>query len=294
MCLVSKEQIEELYIKQGLSKAETAERLGIGNTTLWNYCNKYGIKNTRFWTDEDIAYLENNFGKYPLEKLSKKLNRTEAAIKEKCAKLGITSALNNTGLLTANEIANALGIDRITVCNFIKYKGLPAKKQVVLKTGVFWRIKTEDFWDWLERNKDLVNLSKFEKNILGSESEWVDKKRRIDIKNRNKKNKRWNDSEINYLKANYKIKSNKEMAKDLKRSVGAVQVKLERLKLTKRVLIKWREVEIKTLIEMKKTGYVDCEIAEELGRSTVGVTSKRKELCKLGLLDFKYKRDARG
>lgn len=293
MCLVSKEQIEELYIKQGLSKAETAKILGIGNTTLWNYCNKYGIKNTRFWTEEELSYIERYFGLYPLKTLSKKLNRSESAIKGKCAKLGLTSALNNTGLLSTNDLAKALGFNRKTIWNFIKYKGLPAKKQVVLKNGEFWRIKIEDFWNWLEENKDLVDLSKLEKNIFGIEPEWVDEKRRNDIRSRNRHNKVWSNFEIDYLKANYKIKSYKEIAEFLNRTHTSVQVKAQKLNLTKLIEIRWRDVEVDTLIEMKKAGFTDSKIAEELGRSITSVDWKRKELLKTGVLDFKY-RKARG
>ena len=293
MCLVSKEQIEELYIKQGLSKAETAKRLGISNKILFNYCNKYGIKSTKFWTDDEINYLENNYGVHSLKKMSKKLNRTEKAIKEKCYKLGLTSALNSTGMLNPNEIANALGTYRSTIYKFIKNKGLPAKKQVVLRKGEFWRIKPEDFWDWLEENKDLVDLSKFEKNSLGPEPEWVDIKRRNDIKGKNRHNKNWSKAEINYLKANYKIKSHKEIASHLNRSLQSVQAKAKKLNLTKLIQIKWRDIEIDTLIEMKKAGYTDYKIAEELGRSILSVDGKRKQLLKAGVLAPEYSR-ARG
>lgn len=293
MSLVSKEQIEELYIKQGLTKAETAKRLGIGKTTLWNYCKEYGIKSTKFWTDEEISYLENNFGKYPLKTLSKKLNKSEDALRGKCTKLGLTSALNNTGLLNTSELAKALGIDRKTIWNYIKDKGLPAKKQVVLRKGEFWRIKIEDFWGWLEKNKDLIDLSKFEKNILGAEPKWVDKKRRDDIRNRSRHNKNWSEVEVNYLKANYKNRSYKEIAQVLNRSEVSVQVKAQKLRLIKMVEIKWRDIEVDTLIKMKKAGNTDFKIAEELGRSLSSVDWKRKELLKSGLLDFKY-RKARG
>lgn len=293
MCLVSKEQIEELYIKQGLSKVETAKKLGIGNTTLWNYCKKYGIESTKFWTDKEIDYLENNYGRYPLSVMSKKLNRTEAAIKEKCTKLGLTSALNNTGLLNTNDIAKALGLNRKTIWNYIQYRGLPAKKQVVLRKGEFWRIDISDFWKWLELNKELIDLSNFEKNSLGAEPEWVDKKRRSDIRNEKRHNKNWSEYEINYLKANYKIKSYKEIAFDLKRSLAAVQIKAKKLKLTKLVELNWRDIEIKTLIAMKKAGHTDYKIAEELGRSLSSVDWKRKELLKAGILAREYSR-ARG
>lgn len=293
MSLVSKEQIEELYIKQGLTKAETAKRLGIGKTTLWNYCKKYGIESTKFWSNKDIEYLEDNYGKYSLKTLAKNLNRTEVAIKEKCTRLGLTSALGNTGLLTTNEIAIAFGVDRKTIWNYIQYKGLPAKKKVVLRTGRFWRIDINEFWKWLENNKELLDFSKLDKNILGLEPIWVDEKRRDDIRNKSRKYKTWTKSEIKYLRANYKIKSFKEIALDLNRSLNSVQVKAQKLRLIKMVQLNWQPIEVDILIQMKKQGFTDTKIAEELGRSLSSVDWKRKELLKSGVLDYKYRR-ARG
>lgn len=293
MSLVSKEQIEELYIKQGLTKAETAKRLGIGLTTLWKYCKEYEIKSTKFWTEKEIEYLEDNYGKYSLKTLSKNLNRSESAIKEKCTKMGLTSALRNTGLLTTNELALAFGIDRKTIWNYIQYKGLPAKKKVVLRTGKFWRIDTDEFWKWLKNNKELFDFSKLEKKSLGAEAEWVDEKRKFDTRNKSRKNKNWTKSEVDYLRANYKIKSFKEIALDLNRSLYSVQVKAQKIRLVKVVQITWKPIEVDFLIQMKQQGFTDVKIADELGRSIASVDWKRKELLKSGLLDNKYRR-ARG
>lgn len=290
--LVTKEQIVELYIKQGLTKEETAKKLGIAKSTLWNYCKKYKIENTRFWSDEDTAYLEENYGKYSLKTLAKNLKKSESAIKGKCLRLGLTSALNNTGLLNTSDIAKALGIDRKTVGDFIKVKGLPAKKKVVLKKAKYWRIDIDDFWKWLEKNED-VSLSNLERNILGIEPEWVELRRRNHIKNKSRQNQNWSKYEVDYLKANYKIKTFNEIAADLKRSLTSVQVKSRKLGLSKMILLPWKPIEVDILISSKTKGITDEAIAEELGRSLSSVSWKRKELLKSGMLDYKYRR-ARG
>lgn len=292
MCLVSKEQIEELYIKQGLTKGETAKKLGIAKSTLFSYCKKYEIENTWFWSEEDVTYLEENYGKYSLKTLSKHLNRSEDAIRGKCLKLGLTSALNNTGLLNTSDIAKALGIDRKTVGDFIKVRGLPAKKKVVLKKAKYWRIDVNDFWKWLEKNED-VDLSNLERNILGIEPEWVDLRRKNHTRNKTRHNKNWSKYEVDYLKANYKIKTFNEIAIDLKRSLTSVQVKSRKLGLSKVILLPWKPIEVDILIDSKTKGITDEAIAEELGRSLSSVSWKRKELLKSGMLDYKYRR-ARG
>ena len=293
MPLVTKNQIEQLYIKQGLTQEETAKRLGIAKSTLWNYCKEYGIKNTKFWTDEEVYYLEENYGKYSLRTLAKNLNRTESAIRGKCLRLGLTSALGNTGLLNTSDIARALGIDRKTVWNYIQERGLPAKKKVVLNKKKFWRIDIREFWKWLEKNKDLIDISNFEKNMLGLEPDWVDKKRKEDVRNKTRHNQNWTKEEVNYLKANYRIKTFNEISRELNRTVSSVQIKSRKLGLSKVIEIKWKPVEVNLLIDMKKKGSTDIEIAEELGRSLASVDWKRKELLKKGVLDYRYRR-ARG
>lgn len=293
MNLVTKKQIEDLYIKERLTKAETAKRLGIAKTTLWNYCKEYEIENRSFWTDEEIYYLENNFGLYPVKTISRKLNRTEDAIKGMCMRLGLTSALSNTEYLNTNDIAKVLGIDRKTVWNFIKDKGLPAKKKVILKKGEFWRISIKDFWIWLEKNKS-ISLAKLEKNILGVEPDWINERRKDDIRANKRHNQNWSEFEVNYLKANYKSKTGKQIAKELNRTLEAVQIKAAKLNLKKLVSLKWQDIEVQMLIDMKFKGLTDAEVAEELGRSLGSVAAKRKDLIKKDILNWKYRETARG
>lgn len=38
-----------------------------------------------------------------------------------------------------------------------------------------------DFWEWAEEHKRQLDFSKMEKNILGEEPEWVDRKRKLDV-----------------------------------------------------------------------------------------------------------------
>ncbi len=123
--------------------------------------------------------LQRRYGKTTLKSISKKLNRSENAIEIKACRLGLSSALEATGELTAAEIANVFKIDaHVVVDRWIKDRELKAQYKAVKFTRKFWRIKIEDFWKWAEDNKEIINFSKLERNILGKEPSWVDLERK--------------------------------------------------------------------------------------------------------------------
>lgn len=43
-------------------------------------------------------------------------------------------------------------------------------------------IKIDEFWDWAEKNKEVVRFNKLEENALGKEPKWVKEKRYLDKK----------------------------------------------------------------------------------------------------------------
>ena len=79
-------------------------------------------------------------------------------------------------------------------------------------------------------------------------------------------------------------KSISEIAKLLDRSEDAILCRIYKLKITKKVNISWRDIEIETLVSMRKNGSSFEEIAEELGRSEDGVKSRYKRLRKEGVV----------
>ncbi|KOR24160.1 hypothetical protein [Clostridium sp. L74] len=289
------EKIKKLYNK-GLTQKQVGEKLGMTQNKIAYLMKKYNIKTRNsIWTEEEEEYLQRRYGKTTLKRIAKKLGRSENAIEIKAGRLGLSSALEATGELTAAEIAKVFKIDaHVVVDKWIKNKGLKAQYKAVRCKRKFWRIKTEDFWKWAKDNKGIINFSKLEKNLLGKEPNWVDSERKKDFKERPKRQyKLWNELEDRKLKNLWKTsRSLKELAEFLNRSPSSVRNRSTRLGLKpcRKVNIPWTDEEVNTVIRMKKDGALDREIAWELGRSTENISWKRKELIKQGKLNWQYRR----
>ncbi|MBY6871637.1 hypothetical protein HYH37_00215 [Clostridium botulinum] len=290
-------KIQKLYNK-GFTQKQVGEKLNINQSKVSYLMKKYNIKaRNSIWTEEEEEYLQRRYGKTTLKRIAKKLGRSENAIEIKAGRLGISSALEATGELTASEIAKVFKIDaHVVVDKWIKNKELKAQYKAVRCKRKFWRIKIEDFWKWAKDNKEIINFSKLERNILGKEPSWVDLERKKDFKEKPKRQHQfWNELEDRRLKNMWKSNLNlKEIAERLNRSCSSIRHRSKRLGLvpTRKVNIPWKKEEIETLINMKEKGALDREIAWELGRSTGNISWKRKELIKQGKLNWQYRREA--
>ncbi|NFD94626.1 hypothetical protein [Clostridium sporogenes] len=290
-------KVQKLYNK-GFTQKQVGEKLNINQSKISYFMKKYNIKTRNsIWTEEEEEYLQRRYGKTTLKRIAKKLGRSENAIEIKAGRLGISSALEATGELTAAEIAKVFKIDaHVVVDKWIKDKGLKAQYKAIKYKRKFWRIKIEEFWKWAYVNKEIINFSKLERNILGKEPSWVDLERKKDFKEKPKRQHQfWNELEDRRLKNMWKSNLNlKEIAERLNRSCSSIRHRSKRLGLvpTRKVNIPWRKEEIETLINMKEKGALDREIAWELGRSTGNISWKRKELIKQGKLNWQYRREA--
>lgn len=290
-------KIQKLYNK-GFTQKQVGEKLNINQSKISYLMKKYNIKTRNsIWTEEEEEYLQRRYGKTTLKRIAKKLGRSENAIEIKAGRLGISSALEATGELTAAEIAKVFKIDaHVVVDKWIKDKSLKAQYKAIKYKRKFWRIKIEDFWKWAYVNKEIINFSKLERNILGKEPSWVDLERKKDFKEKPKRQHQfWNELEDRRLKNMWKSNLNlKEIAERLNRSCSSIRHRSKRLGLvpTRKVNIPWKKEEIGTLINMKEKGALDREIAWELGRSTGNISWKRKELIKQGKLNWQYRREA--
>lgn len=238
------------------------------------------------WTTEEIEYLQKEYGRTNLDKISKKLGRTLSSVAGKAHRLKLGPSYEAQGEITAAELARSLGREKSTILRWIYNKELPSTHRKAKEKKKYQMIKIQDFWKWAEKNKNLMKWDLYERGSLPPEPKWIDEEIKNYAKNIIKKQKvKWSKSDESYLKFYYKQgKSISEIAKLLDRSEDAILCRIYKLKITKKVNISWRDIEIETLVSMRKNGSSFEEIAEELGRSEDGVKSRYKRLRKEGVV----------
>lgn len=237
----------------------------------------------KLWSEDEVIKLIEMSDKLKTSTIAKSLGRTEEAVKKKLMRLNISTSINSIDAITVSNLASICKVGGGRVRTWIK-KGLKTTKFKKYKSSVFTFIKIEDFWDFAEKNKDLINFANIDRNILGREPDWVREKRLNDIKYSKKKNARWTKKEDDVLRRMYKYYSLKEIREVVGRTEEAISIRIRRLGLKRRVVIRWSDKEIKMLLKMKKKGMSENKIAIELGRSSGSVNKKYKELVMEGIV----------
>ena len=126
-------------------------------------------KMRREWTEWEVRYLEKKYVGQPVERTAKKLNRTINSVKRKAAKLDLN---HYTNFLSAKVVAKCFNVDTKVVLRWINKFNLPCKK-VVCSNQTRYLIDGNMFWKWAENNKDIINWSKYEKQSLLPEPDWL-------------------------------------------------------------------------------------------------------------------------
>ena len=215
------------------------------------------------WTDEELAYLKEQWGTTPIIKIANYLNRTTTSIQRKACRLGLGNFLNNGEYITFRQLLKALQLNE---CNssakiaWIKPRNFPIKYKKVNTTS-FEIVYIKDFWIWAEQNQDTLDFSKLEPLILGEEPEWVDKKRKSDSTKANTiKTSDWTDYEDNQLinlVKEYRY-TTKELSNILHRTESAILTRLRNLNIKYRPIPedkhkKWTKEEDEILIKAIQT-----------------------------------------
>ena len=233
------------------------------------------------WTEEENEILEKMYGSYSFNQIAKKVNRTPIAVKGKAKRLGLGGPSQSTEYISLEQLKNALGVEGTVVKNWAEKHGLKMFRKVIAFKGKYYRLKIQDFWSWAESNKDKVKWHKLDVNILGKEPKWVKEARKLELKKPRKRQELWTKTEDSYLKMYWKGKTAKEIGIILDRPEDGVTNRAYKLGLPKKVIpLPWTAKEVRKLKKMKKEGYSDSEVAEELGRTTPSVIGKRRSLSR--------------
>ncbi len=292
--MFSKEFFEELYFNQNLTQKQIAEKINMSQSFVNSQFMKLGIKSKKAWSNEDVEFLEDNFGIKSVKTLAKCLDRTEDAVIIKAKRLGLGCINQSSELLTLRDIYRAIGADMKTVKIWIRKYGLIASKRTLSKEKAYWRISLNNFWKWAEEHQDLVKWSKFPVNILGKEPKWAAAARKKDLERPKKEAYKWTNSEDQILTMYWNAnKDAKDIAEIMHRSKQGILRRAARLRLERRnIQLPFKSIEDEILINMKLQGYRDIDIAEELGRSYGSVKFRRTQLIKEGKLKWIYREKA--
>lgn len=284
-------QEEVKYLKLNFKTADlkTIEKyLGRTATAIHAKAERVGLFK-RKWTDEEVEYLQDKWGTISIKTIAKNLGRTVAAIKMKSQKIGLSDARFCFEGITLKQLAEATNISYSTYQNWVKSYDFPIKKKVFAQTYKVKVVYYNDFWEWAEKNKQMINFSRFEKGILGPEPAWVDEKRTADfIKLRKIKksfNNAWTKEEDNILKGmlNAYQYTYPEISQRLNRSEGAIKRRILDLGLKARPIrlnnhIKYTPEEVELIVTLFDKGHCLEDIASRINKSALGVRGKLERM----------------
>lgn len=242
----------------------------------------------KVWKSEDLDYLYSSWGIKSIEAMSRHLDRPEPAIKQKAVKLGMGRRTDNNTDITLRSLFMALGFyksESHMLEIFVKYNA----PITTMKTcdNEYRMINVDKFWKWADLNKKHLNFAKFKKGLLGFEPDWVDEKRKLDIKNPSKKNwnRKWTTYEDNLLISKLKLYryTYEDLSKEFNRTEQAIKRRICTLKIMYKPIsrsshIKWTDEENKKLIEMHSKGATAYDIGKALNKSGHSIDGRIKNI----------------
>lgn len=251
-------------------------------------------RSCKHWTEEELKWLKEHWALHTPKRIARDLERTLIGIKQKAFSLGLRQS-DIYEEIPLRQLFLALGYSEsggTAIYDVYLKRGLPVIKRKRKKNKILF-ICIDKFWQWAEKNKSIMNLSKLEKGALGVEPDWVDEKRKIDIINSSKSKYtiEWTDREDRLLIS--KAKSGRYTVIDLsiefKRSQQGIKNRLDILYVPLYVLKEvpkknWSSEEIDKLIYMLINNYNLDYIANNLYRTTKSINSKIRRLIRDGIL----------
>lgn len=238
----------------------------------------------RNWTKQEEEYLAENWGTLSVKTIAKNLGRTENAVVVRKCRLGLGAFLENGDYVTWNQLQNAIGsvnCGGYKMTSWVKKRGFPVHTKRV-NNNSFKVVYLDEWLIWAEKNRDILDFSEFEENVLGMEPDWVKEKRKHDIEKSRKYTKTpWTkveDDKLRFLVAKQKY-SYDELSKMLRRTNGAIQRRLCYLGINERPVkadnhTRWTEQDFEMLGEMIKAGYCYEYMSEKLGKSAKAIRGR--------------------
>lgn len=250
---------------------------------------------TRNWTQEEVDYLQDKWGVLSIKTISKNLGRSINAVKIKAQRMGLGDPRFHYDGITINQLMQALDKTYSSVYAWIQDYGMPVKYKVFAQSARVKVITHDDFWEWAEQHKELLNFAKMEPGTLGAEPDWMIEKRKADQlrSQKTRQSVEWTETEDQRLRQMVTLDgmTYPKLTKHFNRSEGAIKRRLNDLKIKFRPERlynhnKYTPDEVLKLANMARAGYAYETIAKKLGphRSALGIRGK------LERMNFDFKR----
>lgn len=238
------------------------------------------------WKEEDDYLLQDLWGTMSAAGIARKMGRSMSAVINRAYRIGLGCQLDSGADPTLNQVFRTIcgkeNPGAYVLNRWIK-AGLPYKTRLI-RACRFKVINLDEFWEWAERNKDLMDFALFERYALGAEPAWVDVKRKADFDKRFKTqppNTEWSSGEVFTLKRMLEKGGSTwtEIAKACRRTEGACRRRANMLgldvsKVARTQSRPWSEADIMEMLSMMEAGYDFRQIGEKLGRSARSVEGK--------------------
>ena len=239
----------------------------------------------RNWTKAEEAQLAEEWGMYSVDALASRFGRTRNAITVRAARLHLGGHVESSDKISFNVLVKTLGINGNYVGQLKKFTEAGLKIHMHrVRDDSFRMVDLDEFWEFAEKNRHLIDFSRFEEGSLGREPSWVKEKRREDCNRRcvvKPHNAKWTeaeDKELLRLLRTYRY-TYSEIADRLRRSEGAIQRRMTDLKIKERPLkadnhVVWTDEELQTVCKMIKSGSNYENMSRAIGKSTKAIRGK--------------------
>lgn len=261
---------------------------------------------TKYYTEDDLFYLETNWGRLSIKTIANNLGRTEIAIKKKAYKLGLGGPLKHKSFLLVTDIVEVLGVELKTVYRYIDKCGLKSGTKH-FSNRRYTSIQYKDLIHWLTNNKECWNACRVNRESLiamGMDINELDSKIKKDMEKR--KRTTFTKEDIKEIKILYKKPTRiKEIAIKLDKEFNSVKWMIYKLILSgelesnkgKSEMIRktndkgygWEEWQDKMLISEFRKGTLLKDIAIMVGKSYDATKNRNKILSRRMMKNSKIK-----